>query len=415
MNPSRLAWLDLTRHKHTTFIALLTLGLTIGFAGILLRLNRLAESRFAGIIKTGDALVGAKSSSVEMFLSCFHLEGSYPGFIPSRLYHTLLSQEKVGFGDAEVKTNFYRLIVPIVFCGKYSNYRIIGTSEAFLHQPSQNSNPALTEGEWIHSPQEIVVGFEVAHKKKLKVGDMITASTWVSNYPKEFGLDSFQFKVVGILSKMHNVWDRALFTDLKNATQMLSHGMIKENTVWGSDVINYLIVYLFPDGMGSLQSLINQRTVAQVIDNNEAFHSLESFTSSGKAMSGIIILFVLLLGGLSMSGIMIARLDTKKRQINIFRAMGFEQKELLSWLAFEGLFLGLGALVIGILIDVAFFPFFRYLLNEKLPSVEEVSSYPWESSGIWILALISIMLSASLPLWLFNRTSSRKALQNLSE
>ena len=84
MNALRLAILNLTRRRVPTFLALLSIAISVGFSGVLLRLYFLSESRFSTLAKGGDAIVGAKSGGLDILLNCLNLEGPYPGYIPSR-------------------------------------------------------------------------------------------------------------------------------------------------------------------------------------------------------------------------------------------------------------------------------------------------------------------------------------------
>ncbi|GEM_PF-1587939 len=422
----RLAWLDLSRHRGMTCLALLTLGLTIGAAGMLFRLGRLAQDRFRTMVTAGDAIVGAKSGPVEMLLGCLNLEGPYPGFIPIRLYGTLLNQGKVGFADGDVNTRLHRLIVPIVYCGKFHGFRLMGTTESFLKQPEPGPQASLAQGEWAHREAEVVLGAAVARHEHVKVGEEVEVTAWTSEGPgnsteranranrAEKAELPYRLKVSGILSAMGNAWDKALFTNLTESKGILAAGLSKDKTIWGQDVLHYLIIYLLPDGMPELRSLIDERTVAQVVSVPEARLALERLTGTGRMMGTVVILVVLILGGLSITGLMIGRSEAKTRQLAILTAMGFQARELLTLVLWEGALLGSGALLIGGILDATLFPVLRGLFASSLPSALEAPSWLWQSWPVGLAAVIATLVSSFIPLWRFHRAHPREYLQQLS-
>lgn len=60
MSPARIAYLHLIRRKFSTLVVLLGIVLAVATSGILLRLYSLSNARFATLINTGDAIIGAK-------------------------------------------------------------------------------------------------------------------------------------------------------------------------------------------------------------------------------------------------------------------------------------------------------------------------------------------------------------------
>src|SRR5690606_404055 len=120
MSPFRLAWLNLARNPAASLLAAVSLAVAVACAGLLLRAWSAAESRFASIVRTGDALVGAKADPVDMLLGALNLEGPYPGFIPLR-FATLLDKQWL---EKDLSVH----VTPLVFCGHYRGRRVIGTT-----------------------------------------------------------------------------------------------------------------------------------------------------------------------------------------------------------------------------------------------------------------------------------------------
>ena len=133
MSPFRLAFHHLWRRKISTLIALIGIFVAIATAGILLRVMLLSQSRFASLARTGDAIVGAKSSDLSLLLGALNLEGEYPDFVPAVLYQSLAAHESVHFEDgANSQGSAIETIIPFVIFAKVQNFRVIATDKIFV-------------------------------------------------------------------------------------------------------------------------------------------------------------------------------------------------------------------------------------------------------------------------------------------
>ncbi len=414
MNNLRIVTLDLWRHRGMSFIIILALSLTIAISGILFRIGKLGNERFKSIVPAGDAIVGAKSGQIELLLGSLNLEGPYPNFIPIRLYGTLLNQGKVGFPDGDVNTALHRCIVPILFCGKIHNYRLIATTHAFLDQPDPSPKIKFATGTWAKSEGQIVLGATMAAKEKLSAGDDILIPAWTSNKLEEQFILPFKFKVTGVLAEMGNSWDRAAFTNLDQGRKILSTAMIKENSIWGKDVLHFLIIYLLPNSLEPLKSLIDQRTVAEVADVPEARKALQSLTGTGESMGYLVVIIVFLLGGLAMVSLLVGRFEVKTKQWAMLKAMGYMGQELYSLVIWEWTLLMSTAYLIGIALDFLFFPLIRKMFSENLPPSEFFESPIWQSWPVWFSAGAITFFCLSLQFLIFQKWPARKYLQLLS-
>ncbi len=410
----RLAWLELARRKTATVLLWGTLTLMVAGAGLLFRLGRVAQGRFGRMALAGDALVGGKAGETEMLLGCLNLEGPYPDFIPLRLYQSLINQEKIGFSDQEVNTRFLRLAVPILYCGKYKRYRVIGTTQAFLQQPAPGPAVRLAQGAWDPASAAVVLGAQVARREHLRVGDSLLVFPWTADGPGGISILPYSFRVSGILQSMGNVWDRALFTEVTQGYRMFEHALPDGQTPWGRFVLHYMIVYLQPHGLTALQSLINQRTVAQVTPVAQAYRRLQNLTGTGRAMGAVVLGLLLVLGAVSTAGLLAGRFEAQFRQLALLRALGFQKRDLRNILLYQGLGLGVAACAAGALGDGILFPLVRNLLGSDLPSPQDMPSHLWQSGPVWILALAFTVGASLLPLWRFLRLAPRERLQGLS-
>lgn len=396
MSPFKLALLNLSRRKTPTLIAITAIAIAVACSGILLRLNILAESRFTGFGKGGDAVIGAKSGGIEIVTSALNGEGSYPGFLPMRLFETLRAEQVVRFEDGTAsKPSYIRLIIPFLYFAKAGDFRIVGTDETFLQRPQEPLQ--FSEGQWARNKDEVVIGSVMAQKENLKIGDTVVAKAWLGD--KVFASELRNLKVVGILNSTQSAWDRMAFTNLATAHEVLKKVDLTPVSIWGADVLNYFLVYLHPNGYEPLAALVNSRTVGQVVLVQKEIARLSELVGVGQNLGLFVTILVLALGGLSVTSMLITRFDAMSIQLAVLRAIGYKKNEIGRWLLWEGFLLGLAACILGLILDAVGFPFVRSLLEDSLPSADIVGSSVLQSYPIWITALCATILSVFVPLY----------------
>lgn len=397
MTSLHLAILSLTRRKVPTLIALSAIAISVACSGILLKLYHLSGARFSTIGAGGDAVVGAKAGGIEILLGSLNAEGDYPGFLPYKLYESLKTDQTVRFEDGqESKPSYLSSVIPILFFGKYQEYRVMGTDESFLNRPKTEDSLSLAAGKWVSSNLEVVIGSQIANQSGFKLGDEIPITPWIGKTPTN---QPITFRIVGILKSTGSVWDRMLYSSVKQAQATLQLTNLNDHSIWGNNVLNYFLIYLKPNGLSTLESLINRRTVAQVISIPKELKRLEQLTGTGRSLGFLMTSFIMLLGALSVTAMLVTRFEAMSVQFAVLRAMGYAKKEVGSWLLWEGFILGAVACLIGGLADAAFFPFLRSMIGNALPSPEIVSISFLQSLPIWISAIGATMFSVFIPLF----------------
>jgi putative ABC transport system permease protein len=406
MTPVRLALLNLLRHQASTWIAIAAIALSVACGGILLRLNQVSEHRFSSLATGRDALIGAKAGGIEMVLGALGGEGEYPGFLPIKLYETLKAEETVRFEDgSESHPSFLKSVTPFVYFAKLADQRVVGTDQSFVDNSNQGaSRPFLAEGHWASAPGEVVLGANVREEANasgkqgaLELGSQIQVRPWGGRLTTQSSL--VPLTIVGRLRATGSAWDRMLFSNLETAERVLSTVDLADQSIWGAKVLNYCLVDLKPGGFPSLASLVNRRTIAQAVEIKEQKHRLEALTGVGQNLGAFVVILVLVLGGLAVTSMLVARFEGLTYQLAVLRALGFNKSHIARWLLWEGLLMGLAACVVGAGLDALGFPLVRDLLGEALPSAELVPSSIIESAPIWITALGATTASVFIPLF----------------
>lgn len=413
MTPLRLARLSLFRHRFATFITVAAIGLSVACGGLLLRLYEISESRFSVMGRGGDAIVGAKAGGIEILLGSLNGEGSYPDFLPFKLFESLRAENTVRFEDGSLsKSSYIQAIIPFVYFAKLDNYRVVGTDEIFFQEQRKRESMTLAEGNWFHQQGEVVVGSTVARTRQVQVGDMINIRPWVD---EESRLPEVGLKVSGVLSPTGTQWDRTLFSSVEQAHQIFAQNLplISGKSIWGPSVLHYFLVYLKPAGFAPLEALVNRRTVGQVVRVEEQKERLQEISGVGKSIGLFVTAFIILLGGLSVCSMLVTRFEGMSLQLAVLRALGYTKKEISKWLVWEGLLLGLMGVGLGALIDSLMLPILRSLLGTALPPAEIFTSSIWGSSVIWFIALVATVASVAVPMVRMSRQDTHEFLKGL--
>jgi len=388
----------------------IAIGLSVACGGLLLRLHSLSEARFSSIPRKVDAVVGAKAGGIEILLGSLNGEGSYPAFLPYKLFESLRAQQTITHGDGVATTPSYiESITPFVYFAKLNQFRVVGTDRSFL---GLAGNLKVVSGQWTEHDDQVVIGGMVARDLGLKVRDKISVQTWVSEFATG---PTFELEVSGILESTNSQWDRLIFGTVGKAHRILEthSNQIQNESIWGPQVLNYFLIKLRPNGFLPLSNLVNKRTVGQVIDVDEEKKRLQSLAGLGQKIGVVVTVFIVLLGGLTVSSMLATRFEGMATQLAIMRSIGYRRSEISKWLLWEGLFIGLLGIVIGALLDILIFPLLRGLLGDSLPPPEVVSISIFESSLIWTVALIAVVTSIFIPIVRTYRQDAHSTLRGL--
>lgn len=397
MTPFRLAYLSLTRRKIPTLIAFTAIALAVAASGLLLRLDELSDSRFRTMAAGGDALVGAKAGSVEILLGALNGEGAYPDFLPAKLYETLRTESSLHFEEgSNVSTRLARAMIPILFFGKIHGFRVAGTEESFLTRPLPQDSLSFADGRWPQGAKEVVLGAAVARELGAKSGDRVHVDPWFfADEPVGAGED---YVVSGVLAAKGTSFDRIAYARIADAQAALATRPLAARSVWGANVVQYLLVYMNPGATQPFRDLINKRSVGQFVVVGEAKAQLREIMGATEALGFWLTVFVLALGFLSVLGVLATRFEAMAVQVAILRALGKSRAFVCSAIGWESLLLGGSAVVVGAGLDAMSFPFVRQLFERNLPSADIVRIPLTASSPVWAIAIIAALASGLVPL-----------------
>jgi len=378
------AWRYLWSRPLGAALNLLLLSLGLGAITFLLlvghQLNKAFDRDLAGI----DLVVGAKGSPMQLILSgVFHIDVP-PGNVPLKAIRAL------------EKNPLIASAIPISLGDNLRGFRIVGTSHAYI----QHYDAALAQGQLWTAPMQVVVGATVAKKLGLVLGNTFAGTHGLGGGGHVHG-DS-QYVVTGILAPSGSVLDRLILTDSASVWKVHEdftavddddRKVMEEER----EITMALIRYRTPLAAMSLPRLINTTTEMQAaspaLEISRLLNMLGLGTDVLRAFAGVL----LLTAGLSVFIALWSALRERRADLALLRMLGASPAKVALLLLTEGLWLGVLASILGLLLGQAFAAALAWLL--QLDNSLLIGGMVWPLE-LWVvpgLALFVSLVSALLP------------------
>ncbi len=175
--------------------------------------------------------------------------------------------------------------------------------------------------------------------------------------------------------------------------------------------MHFFLIYHAPEVFPRLQSLINQRTVAQIVSVPDEIERLHALTGLGRRFGLGFAALILFMAGACVAAMTTARFDALAVQMAILRALGFSKAEVAGSLFLEGLLLGGMACLLGGLADFVLFPRIREWIGFDFHSY--TVRLPSQSVAVWLMILAAISGAILVPVFRLCRQNVDQSLQGL--
>ena len=393
------AWRYLWSRPLGAALNLLLLSLGLGAITFLLlvghQLNKAFDRDLAGI----DLVVGAKGSPMQLILSgVFHIDVP-PGNVPLKAIREL------------EKNPLIASAIPISLGDNLRGFRIVGTSHAYI----EHYGATLAQGRLWEAPMQVVVGATVAKKLGLVLGNTFAGTHGLGGGGHVHG-DS-TYTVTGILAPSGSVLDRLILTDTASVWKVHEdftavddddRKVMEEER----EITMALIQYKTPLAAMSLPRLINTTTEMQAaspaLEISRLLNMLGLGTDVLRAFAGVL----LLTAGLSVFIALWSALRERRADLALLRMLGASPAKVALLLLTEGLWLGLLASILGLLLGQAFAAALAWLL--QLDNSLLIGGMVWPLD-LWVVPALAVLVSlgaALLPAWGAYRVSVLELLQS---
>jgi len=356
----RLVVGSLMARSVTVGMTVLSIGLSVAlFLGVD-KVKTGAKASFSDTISGTDLIVGARSGSVQLLLYSVFRIGNATNNVTWESYLDLRARPEVEW------------IVPISLGDSHRQFRVMGTNVAFFEHYKYRQERALTfqDGMVMEDLFDAVIGHDVAKVLGYAVDDPIVVAHGLASFTEH---KDQPFRVSGILEKTGTPVDRtvivameaieAIHVDWKGGAKIPGQTtpveVIRQMDLTPGAITAALVGVESRLQTFSLQRAINQYPEEPLLAILPGVALQELWGIVGIAESALLAVSVMVVitALIGMMATVFSSLNTRRREMAIFRAMGASPVAIFGLLVLEailttaaGSLLGLGFLYVGLFI-----------------------------------------------------------------
>lgn len=400
-----------------TLLSVFVLSLSIG---LLIGINQLKNSfeyQIENNLGKVDLVLGAKGSPLQLILaSVLHIDNP-TGNIP--------------YAEAKdiAKNPLIKSAVPISYGDNYKGYKIVGTTTEFLDL----YDAEIGEGKRFENTFEVVVGYTLAQRLQLKIGDTFKSSHGLIE--NEIDVHDDEFVVVGILKPTQKVIDRLLISNLQSIWDVHDHGDEGEEHAHeeehehdeahehsheeedhdhndeahehahehdhtdhdhdeDKEITSMLINFRNPIGALTLPRKINDETNLMAALPKYELNRLYDFTGVGIQTVAWIAYIILVISGLTIFISLYKMIKERAFDLALLRTYGASNFQLVRMVFYEGLALVVMAIIVGLLMSSLGLYFVTDVIQAG-PELDLVQGLPVEEY-LKIIGLVFAMIILSV-------------------
>ena len=327
MKSARLARRNVLDRPLETGLSVLLLAFGVGIISLMLLMQRSLTEDMDRNIKDIDLVLGAKGSPLQLILA--------------NVYHVDVPTGNIPLAEAKkvMRHPYISEAIPLAYGDNYELYRIVGTEPSYAeHYGASPSN-----GRMFEAPFEVVVGAEVAAKTGLDIGD-----TFYSAHGLTDGTDVHRDKaytVVGIFGATGSVIDQLLLTPIASVW-----GVHEEVDGADQEITAVLLKKKNPLAILTLPNLLRDTPMQVALPAIEMNRLTQQFGIGIRTLRAV----ALLIMGLSFVSVFIAlfaSLRDRRYELALMRTMGATPRKLFVLVLFEGLWMTVAGIAIGLVLS----------------------------------------------------------------
>lgn len=382
---------SLRQHALSTAVTSISIALACGLLMAVWAVKDQAQATFTQVDAGFDAVLGARSSKLQLVLNAvFHLEASPANISVSDL------QEIQKHPSVE-------LAVPIAMGDNYEGYRIVGTTEEMFTKSEYTPGRRYT----VQKPgrlfdpklREAVAGSYVARKLGLTYGSKFHPSHGL-NHDEEHEHED-EYVVVGILEPSNTPADKVLWIPLAGVQNMTGHAVETANDV-SAVLVKLRSVMAGP----ALEQQYNRKGTRLTFAWPIGATMAELFNKIGwfdRVLALVAVLVAIVAAGSVLASIYNS-MNERRRQIAILRALGARRSTIARTVVLEAVAIAVIGSVIGYVFYGAILATAGAVIRAQTGVVLDV--FAWNTMLVWApLGLIALSAFAGLvPAWKAYRT-----------
>jgi putative ABC transport system permease protein len=321
--------------KFTIGLCLLSIALSVGLLLFVERLRNAARESFNGTISKTDLIVGARGGGINLLLYSVFRMGNATNNISIETANWVKNHPAVAW------------TIPISLGDSYRGFRVVATDQSFFeHYKYRNGTSVVfSEGSWSAGVLTASVGSKVAKELNLKIGDSISLAHGISSGPAILEHSDKPFRVTGILSPTQTPLDKSVYINLsgmeaihldwENGLPPILGEEVNINSISSQKLEPKTITSLLVGTKNKIDSLRLQREINEY-SNEPIMAIIPGVTLSelwgtveyAETALQLISYAVGLVGVVSILISVQSTLNSRRREIAIFRALGASAKKV---------------------------------------------------------------------------------------
>lgn len=430
-----IAWKNIWFKPLNTMLSIILLTASVAIITVLILLQKQFEEQFSSSMDNVDLVLGAKGSPLQLVLSSIYQIDAPPG--------------NISYEEAEKWMNhpFVATAIPLAYGDNYKGFRIIGTTRDYLDKFNAN----MEQGDFYTNDFEVVLGYQVAEKLGLKIGDTFHGTHGDSAEGEVH--EDHPYKIVGIASKTGQVIDNVIICSIASVWHMHHHEIEdshdhdeehKDNHDYshdnhahhnhdgehqhlkpdkhsnesvseshGKEITAVLLKFRNKMGIVTWPRMIAQNTSLQAASPAIEINRLFAMFGVGLEALSYLAYGIMLISGISIFVALYNTLKERKFEFALLRIHGASRTQLLALVLFESVFL----CVLGFILGTIFGRVALYLISVSTQEEFKMTFNPYEfvwekEGGIFIMTILVGVVAALIPAIKAYRLNISKTLAN---
>jgi putative ABC transport system permease protein len=404
MNMIKLSWKYLIAKPLNTGLNILLLALGLAIITVLIVIQDQFENKMTKDAEGVDLVVGAKGSPLQLILSS--------------VYHIDYPTGNIDMKDAMAlsKNRLVKNIIPLGMGDNYQGYRIVGTNHDYLAL----YDAGFDSGEAWRKPFDVVLGFEIAKKLGLGLGDTFIGSHGIGSSSHEH--DEHPYKITGILSEKGNVLDKLILTSIESVWYSHDEGHDHDKfeadvsisgfpqTDEDREVTSLLLQYRNPIAAVQLPRFINSKSALQAASPSFEISRLFELLGVGVKLIQGLAVAIIIIAGLGIFIALFNSLKERKYDLAVMRTLGASSGQLFIHIVLEGVILTFLGAIVGIAIGHVFLAVL--VMQNEQGAISGLSAAVFLKEELWIIsyAIIVGFVASLIPAWTAYQTDIAKQL-----
>ncbi len=349
-----LAWKSLLNRRFTVLLTLFAIALSVVLLLGVETVRRDAKLSFANTIAGTDLIVGARSGSIQLLLYSVFRIGHATNNISWRSYQDIAALPQVAW------------TIPIMLGDSHRGYAVMGTSADYFQQYrfARDRSLHFAEGGPFVDLYDAVIGAEVARALDYTLGQEIIVAHGMgaTSFAKH---DDKPFRVAGILEHTGPPVDRTVHISLEGFEAMhvdwrggapipgmtISADEARAMDLTPRSITAFLVGLESRRDVFRLQRAVNdyrQEPLLAILPG-VALQQLWDLMRVAETALLMISVCVVVAGLIGMLAVLLASLESRRRELAILRSVGARPRHIMALLVSEAALLALLGAVLGML------------------------------------------------------------------